>query len=295
MRRRLPSLTALRAFEAAARHASFTRAADELAVTQTAVSHQIRGLEEDLGLKLFLRDGRRMLLTDAGRELLLPVSDAFDRIDAIADRLRRVDRDAPLTVSVLPSFAAKWLVPRLGRFQAKHPEIDVRLAAEARLADFGRDGVDVAVRAGRGPWPGLTVEQFLTEEMFPVCSPRLLAGLVPLERPEDLVHHILLHDDFETGWRMWLEAAGATAVQWSRGPRFSDSSMVIQAAVEGQGVALARGALASLDLAAGRLVRPFSIDLPSDYAYHLVYPPAHAERAKVAAFRAWLFEEAAAR
>lgn len=293
MRRELPSLNALRAFEAAARLLSFTRAADELAVTQAAISHQIKGLEEWLGVLLFQRLPRRLALTEAGRELLGSVRDAFDRIEAAVSHTRRNDGSGPLTVTVVPSFAAKWLVPRLGRFQTAHPDIEVRIAADIRLTRFD-DGVDLAIRAGRGPWPGLVCERLLDEELFPVCSPRLLAGPRPLSAPADLRHHTLLHDDFEHDWRMWLQAAGVAEVDWRRGPRFSDSSMVVQAAVEGQGVALARSALAQEDLKAGRLVRPFRIDIASDLAYYIVCPPAHAGRHKVRAFRDWLMQEATA-
>ncbi|BBK29600.1 LysR family glycine cleavage system transcriptional activator [Stella humosa] len=293
MRRELPPLNALRAFEAAGRLLSFTRAADELAVTQAAVSHQIKSLEEWLGVLLFHRMPRRLALTDAGRELLVSIRDAFDRIEGSVARARRDDGGGPLTVTVVPSFAAKWLVPRLGRFQAEHPDIEVRIAADTRLSSFD-DGVDVAIRAGRGHWPGLVCERLMSEALYPVCSPRLLAGALPLCEPQDLRHHTLLHDDFEHDWRMWLHAAGVDGVDWRRGPRFSDSSMVVQAAVEGQGIALARSALAQEDLKAGRLVRPFRIDIASDLAYYIVCPAAHTGRAKVRAFRDWLMREAAA-
>lgn len=293
MRRDLPPLNALRVFEAAARLLSFTRAADELAVTQAAVSHQIKSLEQWLGVPLFQRLPRRLELTDGGRELLAAIRDAFDRIEGAAARVRRNDGAGPLTVTVLPSFAAKWLVPRLGRFQTLHPDIEVRIAADTRLSRFD-DGVDLAIRAGRGDWPDLVCERLLREELYPVCSPRLLAGPVPLVEPADLKGHTLLHDDFEQDWRMWLDAAGVTGVDWRRGPRFSDSSMVVQAAVEGQGVALARSALAQEDLKAGRLVRPFRIDIASRLAYYFVCPPSHASRPKVRAFRDWLMKEAAA-
>ncbi len=293
MRRDLPPLNALRAFEAAARLLSFTRAAAELAVTQAAISHQIKSLEEWLGVLLFQRLPRRLVLTDGGRELLATIRDAFDRIEGAVARVRRNDGTGPLTVTVLPSFAAKWLVPRLGRFQTQHPDIEVRIAADTRLSRFD-DGVDLAIRAGRGHWPDLVCERMLSEELYPVCSPRLLSGPVRLVDPEDLKGHTLLHDDFEQDWRMWLNAAGVTGVDWRRGPRFSDSSMVIQAAVEGQGVALARSALAHEDLKAGRLVRPFRIDIASELAYYIVCPPSHAGRPKVRAFRDWLMREATA-
>ncbi len=292
MARRLPPLNALRAFESAARHLSFTRAAEELNVTQAAISHQVKGLEERLGIALFRRLNRALLLTDAGQAYLPAVHDAFDRIAEATARLTAHDRAGVLTVSVLPSFAAKWLVPRLGGFRHAHPDIDVHIAPSDRLTDFAREDVDLAIRYGKGEWPGLRADRMLTEEIFPVCSPRLLEGPHRLRTPADLRHHTLLHDDMRIDWRLWLLAAGVDGIDASRGPSFTDSSMVIQAAVEGQGVALGRSALAADDLAAGRLVKPFDISLPAAVAYYVVCPEATAGRPKIVAFREWVIAEA---
>lgn len=291
MRRRLPPLNALRAYEAAARHLSFTRAAEELFVTQAAVSHQVKALEQHLGVKLFRRMNRSLLLTEAGQAYLPAVGRALDLLDEATRRLRSDDRGT-LTVSTLPSFAARWLVPRLGRFFQAHSEIDIRVAPSVALVDFDSDDVDAAIRYGKGQYPGLRVDRLLEEDLYPVCSPRLLDGRPPLREPADLRRHILLHDD-PSEWSKWLRAAGvADVVDASRGPVFTDSSMLIQAAIAEQGVALARHVLAADDVAAGRLVRPFGLSIPADYAYFFVCPETSAERPKIAAFRGWLLREA---
>lgn len=294
MTRRLPPFAALRAFEAAARHLSFTRAAAELHVTQTAISHQIRGLEELLGVRLFRRLPRGLALTDEAQRYLPAVRDAFDRIQTATSELMSARAAGPLTASVLPSFAAKWLVPRLGRFRMAHPEIDLRISASLHLVDFAREDVDLGIRMGRGHYPGLRVDRLFGEALIPVCSPALLEHGPPLRQPADLRHHLLLHDDDYTGWQLWLELAEVEGADAGRGPIFTDSGMVVQAAAEGQGVALARVALAAWDIAAGRLVRPFEVTLPHDLAYYLVCPEAAAERPRIAAVRAWLLAEATA-
>ena len=293
MARRLPSLNALRAFEAAARHLSFTRAAHELNVTQAAISHQVKALEERLGVRLFRRLNRALLLTDAGQGYLPPLREAFDRLAEATDRVAARDAGGALTVSVLPSFAAKWLVPRLGRFREVCPDVDVRIAPSGHLTDFDREDVDVAIRYGAGKWPALRADFVMTEDIYPVCSPALLDGPNPLHAPRDLRHHTLLHDSELGRWGVWLLAAGVEGVDPTRGPGFTDSSLVVQAAVEGQGVALARSALAAADLAAGRLIKPFDLSMPAEYAYYVVCPEATAERPKVAAFREWVLAEAA--
>lgn len=285
---RLPSLSALRVFEAAGRHLSFTKAAAELHVTQAAVSHQIKALEEQLGLQLFRRSPRRLLLTDAGQLYLPEVRAAFDRLSAATAGLRRAEASGVLTVSVLPSFAAKWLVPRLRRFRERHPEFDVRVAADEQTVDFMRDDVDLALRYGAGEYPGLTVERFLTESLTPMISPTLLQSSPPLQVPQDLAGFTLLQDDMSVGWAEWLQAAGATGINPHRGPAFNDSSMVLQAALDGQGVALGRTVLAADDLASGRLVRPFPLSLPAPSAYWIVYPTRSADHPKIIAFREWL-------
>ncbi|MFQ5785877.1 MAG: transcriptional regulator GcvA [Alphaproteobacteria bacterium] len=295
MTRRLPPLNALRAFEAAARHLSFTRAAQELNVTQAAISHQVKALEDRLGVLLFRRINRALLLTDAGQAYLPPVRDAFDRLAEATARLHAQDSRGALTVSVLPSIATKWLVPRLGRFREAQPDIDVRIAPSLHLTDFAREDVDVALRYGRGVWPGLRADRLMTEDIFPICSPKLLDGPHPLRAPADLRHYTLLHDEGHGDWRVWLLAAGIDDIDPTRGTVFTDSGMLVQAAVEGQGVALGRSALAADDLAAGRLVRPFDVSLPAEFAYYLVCPEASAGRPKIAAFRDWLMAETARR
>ena len=292
MTRRLPPLNALRAFEAAARHLSFTKAAEELNVTQAAISHQVKALEEHLGVTLFRRLNRALLLTDAGQSYLPPLREAFDILAEATQRLLADDTRGALTITLLPSVAAMWLVPRLGRFREAHPDIDVRIDASHHLTDFARENVDVALRYGRGEWEGTRADRLMTEDFFPVCSPRLLDGPSPLRAPDDLRHHTLLHDDSRTDWTMWFLAAGIEGGDPAAGPAFSDSSLVLQAAADGQGVALGRSALAAADLAAGRLVRPFDISLPSAFAYYVVCPLATADRPKIVAFRTWLLAEA---
>ncbi len=289
--RRLPPLKALRAFEAAARHLSFTRAAEELHVTQAAISHQIKALEEHLGVKLFRRLNRSLVLTEPAQHYLPSVRRAFDVLLEATDRLLASRERATLTVSVLPSFAARWLVPRLGRLLREHDDIDIRVAPSDALVDFERDGVDVGIRYGLGRYPGLRADRLLTENIFPVCSPSLLRGPQPLREPTDLRRHVLLHTD-DADWRTWLLAAAVEDVDPTRGPFFTDSSMLLQAAAAGHGVALARGVLAQDELAAGRLVRPFTLSLPTEYAYYVVSPASRADEPAIVTFREWLLEEA---
>jgi LysR family transcriptional regulator, glycine cleavage system transcriptional activator len=295
MTERLPPLNALRTFEAAARHLSFTKAAAELFVTQAAVSHQIKALEDHLGLPLFRRLNRGLMLTDEGQALLPYVRDAFDQLAVGIRRLRQGQSSGVLTISVLPSLASTWLIPRLRDFQTRHPEIEVHMTATERLVDFGREPVDAAIRYGLGHWPGLRVEPLLSAEMMPVCSPALLDGPHPLRTPDDLVHHQLLHvlnapDD----WRIWLTAAGVEGVDPDRGLKFDHTALAIQAALNGLGVAMGPGPLVDGDLAAGRLVEPFDFELPSNSAYYFVAPEATADQRKIRAFRDWLCAEAAA-
>ncbi len=292
MARRLPPLNALKAFETAARHESFTRAAEELCVTQGAVSHQVKALEAELGLKLFNREPQRLVITEAGRDYLAVVRDALDRISTGTERLLQRQSAGVLTVSTSPNFASKWLVHRLGRFAEAHPTIDLRVSATLHHVDFAREDIDVAVRHGDGTAPGLDVTRLLTEALFPVCSPALLLGRNALRRPADLAGHTLLHLDNRRDWSKWLDAAGVEDADLSRGPVLNQASMVIDAAVDGQGVALARTALAAHDLIGGRLVRPFALALPVSYAYWIVCPKATAQLPKIATFRDWLLAEA---
>ena len=293
MLRRLPPLNALKAFEAAARHESFTRASEELCVTQGAVSHQVKALEAQLGLKLFNRERQRLAITEAGRDYLAVVRDAFDRIALGTERLVQRQSSGVLTVSTSPDFAAKWLVGRLGRFAEAHPDIDLRVSATLHHVDFAREEVDLAVRHGDGNWPGLEVVRLTSDELFPVCSPKLLRGRHALREPADVLRHPLLHLDDRTYWPRWLEAAGVRAEGPLQGPVMNRASMLIDAAIDGQGIALARTALAAGDLIAGRLAKPFAISLPVSKTYWIVCPRATASLPKIATFRAWLLAETA--
>jgi len=300
MLRRLPGLVALRAFESAARHLSFTRAAEELGVTPAAVSHQIRTLEEQLGMRLFWRTSRAMRLTRAGAELQRAVGDALSALSAAVERLRSRDGGQTLTVTATPAFAAKWLVPRLDRFRQHHPDIDVRIDVSERLIDFAREEAEIGVRFGNGIYPGLRAERLFEETVFPVCSPRLVSGSRPLKHPRDLRHHTLIHSEWQAqgatwpNWRMWLLAAGVEGIDPTRGLHFSQIALAIQATIDGQGVVLGNTSLVADDLDAGRLVRPFELALKGEanFAYYVVSPRSVADRPLVSAFRDWLFEEA---
>jgi DNA-binding transcriptional LysR family regulator len=294
MSRRLPPLSALRAFAAAGRHLSFQRAAAELAVTPTAISHQIRRLEEDLGVPLFRRLTRKLQLTEAGRSLLPEVAAAFDKLAGAVERLKASGDGGTLTVSAIITLAYRWLAPRLPRFQARHPRIDVRLEASQRLVDFARDEVDVAIRHGNGPWPGLTAIKLFDDRFTPLISPKLLAKGPPLKRPQDVLHYTLLRDSPYFEWETWFAAAGVNAPANARGPSFDSSQLAVQAADGGLGVALVHPDFFAEELDAGRLIQPFPIVADNGKAYHLVYPPASADRPKVAAFREWLLAEAEA-
>jgi LysR family transcriptional regulator, glycine cleavage system transcriptional activator len=292
MSRRLPSLTALRAFEAAARHASFTKAADELAVTQGAVSHQVKALEAELGVKLFHRLHQGLALTPTGQAYLPVVREAFDRLAAGTSQLVKRERTGLLTVSMSPNFAQKWMLHRVGTFAAAHPDIELRISPSIPRVDFARDDVDMAIRHGDGRWPDLNVARLCAEALFPVCMPTVRDGPPALKSPGDLSRVPLLRDQGWEDWPLWLEAAGVPQIE-AKGPAYDYKSMAIDAACQGQGVAMARTALAVADLLSGRLVRPFDIALPAPYAYFIVTPKTTAQRPKVVAFRAWLLAEAA--
>src|SRR5437588_2156673 len=292
MPRRLPPLNALKAFEAAARHESFTRAAEELCVTQGAVSHQVKALEIELGIKLFNRERQRLVITEAGRDYLAAVRDAFDRIALGTERLLQRQNAGVLTVSTSPDFAAKWLVHRLGHFVEAHPEIDLRVSATLHHVDFAREEVDMAVRHGDGNWPGLDTVRLSPEQLFAVCSPKLLTGRRRLTKPSDLLKYPLIHMDGRADWAKWLQAAGLEDAAVIHGPVLNRASMVIDAAINGQGIALARTTLAAWDLINGRLVRPFPESLRLSKTYWIVCPKATANLAKIATFRDWLLAEA---
>jgi len=299
MARPLPPLNALRAFESAGRHLSFTKAAAELNVTPAAVSHQVKALEALLEVPLFRRLTRALRLTDAGQAALPALSQGFDKLAEGVEQMRAHTESGVLTISVSPSFGAMWLVPRLERFRSRHPDIEIRIDGTDRLVDLSCDDADVALRYGPGGYNGVRVDCLFGQVNTPVCSPALLSGEHPLRRPDDLRHHSLLHIDWkdaEASWRMWLQAAGLHDIDPTRGPHFSMESMAVQAALDGHGVALIGDMLVAGHLAAGRLVRPFDprLSTPLTFSYYLLSAKESTERPKVAAFRAWLLEEARA-
>jgi LysR family glycine cleavage system transcriptional activator len=300
--------SALRVFECAARHLSFKRAAKELFITPAAVSQQIKTLEHLLGVKLFNRLNPGLSLTDEAIVGLPALTEGFENIIDSVHRMRSISEDATLTVWMAPSFAAKWLVPRLHRFSKAHPDIDLNISASRKLIDlnttkntipaenFRRDNVDVAIRFGKGDYPGCRVDKLFSVSAIPLCSPELLKGNHPLRTPEDLRFHTLLHDDTmyegRPDWATWLKAAAVNNVDSSHGVHFNHVSLALTAAVEGQGVVLSMKALASDDIAAGRLVIPFDIGLPLEYAYYVITLKEFADHPRTAAFRDWLIEEA---
>jgi len=286
----LPPLDALRVFEAAARRLSFAAAAEELHLTASAVSHRIKTLESQLGLVLFERLTRKVRLTPGGRAYAAAVADA---IAILREATRRLGADAnrPLTVSVTPLFGARWLLPRLSRFEAAHPGISVRLISTSRLADFAGDGVDCAVRFGRGSWSGLTAHRLMTLDYVPVCAPALVRQ-GRLKTPSDLARHTLLHHDAAPdAWRMWLLAAGATGVDPDSGQMLSDMSATVQAAMDGIGIAISDRKFIARELKQRRLVAPFAIDMPSGGAFYFVYPEGRADDRRIATFRDWVLSQ----
>jgi LysR family glycine cleavage system transcriptional activator len=290
----LPPLSALRAFESAARHMSFSRAADELHVTPAAISHQIHALEQDLGVRLFHRMNRSIELTASARVLLPGLSEAFAGIQSSVRRLRAHNDTGTLTVTASPSFAAKWLVLRLHRFQEQCLEVDVRISATDNVVDLTKGDFDIAIRYGAGHYPGLDVELLFTNEVFPACSPHLLTTGPPLRTPDDLPLHNLIHDQtverdpLVPTWPMWLKAAGVKNPPATAGLSFNNMHLALDAAIAGHGVVLAQSTIAAADLAAGRLLRLFSLALPDQFAYYIVTAPGALERPKVRAFRDWL-------
>ncbi|SEQ78720.1 LysR family transcriptional regulator, glycine cleavage system transcriptional activator [Rosenbergiella nectarea] len=293
MSKRLPPLNALKVFDAAARHLSFTRAAEELFVTQAAVSHQIKALEDFLGLKLFRRRNRSLLLTEEGQSYYLDIKEIFSALNDATRKLQARSAKGALTVSLLPSFAIQWLVPRLTSFNQQHPGIDVRIQAVDREEDKLADDVDIAIFYGRGNWPGLRVEKLYAEYLLPVCSPVLLTGERPLQSPADLEHVTLLHDASRRDWQSWVRQVGLPHINVQQGPIFSHSAMVLQAAIHGQGIALANNVMVQSELSSGRLVCPFNEVLSSKNAFYLVYHDSQAELGKIAAFRQWIIDTAA--
>jgi LysR family glycine cleavage system transcriptional activator len=292
MRPRLPPLNALKAFEAAARHESFTRAAEELCVTQGAVSHQVKALETELAIKLFSRERQRLIITEAGRDYLAVIRDALDRIATGTERLLQRQNAGVLTVSTSPDFAAKWLVHRLGHFAEAHSGIDLRVSATMHHVDFAREEVDLAVRHGDGNWPGLDATRLCTERLFAVCSPKLLSGRRRIGGVADILRFPLIHLDSRSDWADWLRGVGIDDADVTHGPVLNRASMVIDAAINGQRIALARTTLGAWDLINGRLALPFPESVPLSKSYWIVCPKATASLPKIATFRDWLLAEA---
>jgi LysR family transcriptional regulator, glycine cleavage system transcriptional activator len=291
----LPSLHALQVFDVAAQHLSFTAAAQALNVTQTAVSHQIRSLESELGVVLFRRTPRRLALTPAGEAWASELRAVFARLHALNQRLRAGPQsERPVVaLSTLTSFGSRWLVPRLGRFLDRHPEIDLRISASEQLVDFAREPFDLGIRFGSGRYPGLATEKLADDAWIAVCAPSYLAKH-KLKSPADLARHPLLRDDHLEAWPRWFEALGASVPERARYLEFTDSSMLVEATVQGQGVGLARRSLAVDELATGRLVLAFPRVAPLSVglSYYLVGPRENFRRPEVAAFRAWIHKEA---
>lgn len=296
MARRLPPLNALRAFEAVARHLSITGAAEELGVTPGAVSQSVKALEDYLGRPLLNRTPRGLVLTEAAEAALPALIEGFDRLQEGAKRLAGPERGGRLMISVAPSFAAKWLAPRLVDFSERYPDMDVQIQASMGLANFEAEGVDLAIRYGAGKWHGLEAKLLMHEEVTPVCAPKIAEDI---STPQDIAKFTLIHDDSSLNdescpdWAMWLKAAGVTNMDSSRGPRFNQSSLALEAAISGRGLVLAKRALAQSDIDTGRLAAPFAMSTPIEFAYYLVHPPGRARSRPARAFITWVTEQAA--
>ncbi|WP_210395696.1 transcriptional regulator GcvA [Motiliproteus sediminis] len=289
--RRLPPLNALRAFEVAARHGSFNAAAEELFVTPSAISHQIKSLEQFLDLKLFRRNKRRVELTPSGEKYLAPIQHALDEIDAATRRLLANPNAGAVTLSVAPAFLTRWLMPRLGQFQEQFPDVELRLSASMGNVDFNSSDIDLAVRFGRGDWPGLEAHFLLGMSVVPVCSPRLQNGKNPLRKPADMRSHTLIHVSTRMDeWRAWLRSAGIDEAGFGKDLRFSSTSLATGAAVEGLGIALADRHLVTKELKQGELVVPFDISLDTHSAFYLVWPEDQPLSYSATVFRDWIID-----
>lgn len=295
-----PGLRSLRAFDAAANHLSFTKAADEMGVTPAAISHQIKELEDQLRITLFIRTSRTMRLTREGEILYTAAHESIEVLTRALHRIKRLENRNQIRVSSTPSVAAKWLVPRLDGFLAAVPGADVRIDVSNTLIDFDRDDIDVAIRFGAGKYPGLRSDLLFRDSLSPVCNPIIITKEKPLRVPKDLLRHNLIHLDWQSqgapwpNWRMWMQAAGISDFDDKRGLHFGQASLTIQAALDGQGVALGDSNLVADDLATGRLVKPFELSLkaPSAFSYHLITRLDTTDAPIVNAFRDWCLAEA---
>lgn len=291
MRRRLPPLNSLRTFESAARHLSFTKASEELFVTQAAVSHQIKHLEEFLGLNLFHRKNRKLSLTEEGADYWPQIRDIFEQLKNATENLQTAGASGSLNVNVAPTFAIEWLIPRLDQFKRLYPDIDVRITAnnDDKEVDFFGEDIDVAIYFSKGRYrKGIYKQRLLDEYLIPVCSPKLINSANPLLQPTDLKNHTLLHEDSTEDWKRWLKKAEITGIDLTHGTIFSHTVMVLQAAIHGQGVAIGYSILAQQEIDSGRLVCPFDITIPSINSYDFACPEGHQEKPKISAFRDWL-------
>jgi LysR family transcriptional regulator, glycine cleavage system transcriptional activator len=291
MPRKLPPLNSLPCFEAAARLLNFSKAAEELNVTPGAISRAIKHLEAQLNVSLFERQTRSVRLTTVGEPYALAVRDVLEQLAAATAAATARRSESMLNVSTSDGFAGRWLVPRLYRFHRAHSDVDVRVSTTGKLTNFLGDGIDIAIRYGSGNYPGLTSEFLTEEDVFPVCSPKLLKGAHPLRKPEDLKHHTLIRDTYPIDWAAWLSSASVKGVNPHKGLTFDSYTFAVEAAVQGEGVVLGRTMLVAADLAAGRLVRPFKHTLKAVSSFHLVYPPQAIRQRKVRIFREWLFSE----
>jgi LysR family glycine cleavage system transcriptional activator len=295
MARKLPPLNSLPSFEAAARLLNFSKAAEELSVTPGAISRAIKTLEDQLDVSLFDRETRTVRLTAIGEPYARAVRDMLEQLASATATVTTRRSDSTLNVSTSDGFAGRWLVPRLYRFHGAYGDIDVRVSTTGKLTNFLGDGIDIAVRYGGGNYPGLTSEFLAGEEVFPVCSPKLLKGAHPLRKPEDLKHHTLIRDSYPIDWTAWLSSAGVKGVNPRKGLTFDSYTFAVEAAVKGEGVALGRTMLVADDLAAERLVRPFKHTVKAASSFFLVYPPEAIRQRKIRVFREWLYSEIAPR
>lgn len=294
---RLPPLNSLRAFESAARHLSFTQAATELNVTPAAISQQIKLLEQVLDVALFVRRNRQIELSEEGQLLLPHMTSAFEIMLKAIEALKTHQKDHPLTISAPPTFVAKWLIPRLDDFNQQHPAIGVRIDASMRLVDLEHEAIDIGIRFSTYPDPKLESTHLISLEVIPVCSPGFMQRQTKLDSPQDLEHTSLLHYDNKTDeptwpdWNMWLTTMGYPDVKPSAGIYFAQPEMLIQAAIDGQGIALVATIFAEKDIQAGRLIQPFSVPMPINFSYYLVTTPRNAELARVLAFKNWMLQQ----